>query len=56
MNNFEQQAYGMGLNKGMFAQDKNGNYISLITRQLFDAYKNGKLTALLVNSTVQDLK
>lgn len=56
MNNFEIKAYGMGLNKGMFAKNKHSNYISPITRQLFEAYKNGKLTALLVNSIIQDLK
>lgn len=56
MNNFEKLAYGMGLNRGMFAQDKTGNYISPVTRQLFLAYKEGKMNALLVNSLVEDLK
>ena len=56
MSDFEIKAYGMGLNKGMFAKDKHGNYISPVTRQLFQAYKDGKLTAILVNSIIQDLK
>lgn len=55
MDNFEKLAYGMGLNKGMFAI-KNGQYISPITRQLLDAYKEGKMNALLVNSLVENLK
>lgn len=56
MTSFEIKAYGMGLNKGMFAQNEKGEYISPITRQLYQAYKDGKLTALLVNSVVHDLK
>lgn len=57
MKNFEKLAYGMGLNKGMFAINiKNGQYISPITRQLLDAYKEGKMNALLVNSLVENLK
>lgn len=56
MTNFEIKAYGMGLNKGMFAKNEKGEYISPVTRQLLKAYKDGKLTAILVNSMIQDLK
>ena len=56
MNDFEAKAYGMGLNKGMFAVNSKGEYISPVTRKLLEAYKDGKLTAILVNSMIQDLK
>lgn len=56
MNDFEIKAYGMGLNKGMFAKNDNGEYISPVTRQLFKAYQDGKLTAYLVNSLIEDFK
>lgn len=55
MNNFEKLAYGMGLNKGMFAI-RNGKYISHVTSQLLAAYNEGKMNALLVNSLVENLK
>lgn len=53
---FERKAYGMGLNKGMFAQNKHGQYISPVTQKLFEAYKSNQLNAYLVNSLIQDLK
>lgn len=56
MNDFEIKAYGMGLNKGMFAKNSKDEYISLVTRKLLEAYKISKLTAVLVNSMIQDLK
>jgi ribosomal protein L21E len=56
MNKFEIKAYGMGLNKGMLAKNSKNEYISPITMKLLQAYKQGKLTAILVNSLVQDLK
>ena len=52
---FEKLAYGMGLNKGMFAH--NGiDYISPVTRQLFKAYENNKLDAILVNNLLNSLQ
>lgn len=56
MNDFEIKAYGMGLNKGMFAVNSKGEYISPVTRKLLKAYKEGKLNAILVNGLLQDLK
>lgn len=52
---FENKVLGMGLNRGMLAYNAKG-YISPITRELFEAYKNGTLTALYVNSLIQSLK
>lgn len=56
MDDFEKKAYGMGLNKGMFAKDQTGRYISPVTRQLLWHYNKGELTAYLVNKLVEDLK
>lgn len=52
---FENVVYGMGLNRGMLAYNQRG-YISPITRELYEAYKNGTLTALYVNSLLESLK
>ena len=56
MNKFENEVYGMGLKKGMFAVNEKNEYISPITRQLLQAYKEGMLSSLLVNYLIQDLK
>ena len=54
---FETKVIGMGLNRGMFAfSDKHNGYISPITRELYEAYKNGTLTANYVNSLLESLK
>jgi hypothetical protein len=53
---FETKVYGMGLNKGMFSVNKDGEYISPITRELFEYYKKGELNSFVVNSLIEDLK
>lgn len=52
---FEKIVMGMGLNVGMFAYNAKG-YISPVTRELYQAYIDKKLNAMLVNDLLNSLK